>query len=102
MRLSLLLRSPLALPLAFAVSTATWLASSVTPHARITADQGVVWEYEVAMCARAGDASDCRPVEGVSIPVFADRDTCAAYLQADLARAGNPNRRGSCLRRREA
>jgi hypothetical protein len=101
MRLIGLLRSPLVLPLAFAVSMATWLATAVShriPHQ----DDGVVWVYVSALCASPGDSRDCQWNGQATIRNFRTRDACAAYLDADLSRAGNPRLMGSCLRQREA
>ncbi len=102
MRLPRFLRSPLALPLAFGVSMATWLvhaAPTVGPH---NEGRGIVWVYVGAMCAEAGNPGDCRPNDGSSIRVFNTRDDCAAHLNADLARAANPHYMGSCMRQHEA
>jgi hypothetical protein len=90
------------LPLAFAVSMATWLGTRIThaiPHAQ---DQDVIWVYEAAICASAGDPNDCRPLDRHRAPTFGSREACAAYLNADLGQAGDPRRMGSCLRFREA
>jgi hypothetical protein len=102
MRLLTFLRSPLALPVAFAVSMATWLATSVSPHVPHSEDRGMVWVYVSALCAEPGNPSDCRPHDGGSIRVFGKREDCANYLNADLARAANPRYMGSCLRQHEA
>ena len=102
MRLKQLMRSPLALPLVFAVSMATWLVTSMSHRVPTVGDQGVVWVYEVARCAAPGDASDCQRIDPERAPFFESRDACAAYLHADLGRAGDPRRMGSCLRQREA
>ena len=102
MRLIGLLRSPLVLPLAFAVSMATWLATAVSHRTPQRQDDGVVWVYVSALCASPGDASDCQPNGPAAIRTFGTREACAAYLDADLRRAGNPRLMGSCLRQREA
>ena len=102
MRLRNVLRSPLVLPLAFAVSMATWLGTRINhtiPHAE---DQQVVWVYETAICASAGDPNECQLLDRYRAPTFVSRDACAAYLNEDLARARDLRRMGSCLRFREA
>ncbi len=102
MRLLLLMRSPLAFPLAFAVPMTIWLASAVSHRVPSSQDLGMVWVYVSALCATPGDPNDCRPTGQASIRVFDSREDCAAHLNADLNRAGNPRLMGSCLRRQEA
>ena len=102
MRLPPFLRSPLALPVAFAVSMATWLANTVSPHVPHNEGRGMVWVYASAVCAEPGNPSNCRPNDGASIRVFETREDCAGYLDADLARAANPRQMGSCIRQHEA
>ena len=102
MRLLRLLRSPLSLPLAGALSMTTWLASA-TPHPESpTGEQGVVWVYVTSLCATPDDTHDCRRTSQVPEPSFSSRDACAMHLYADLARIGNPSMMGGCLRQREA
>jgi hypothetical protein len=102
MRLRNVLRSPLVLPLAFAASMAAWLGTRISHAIPQTQDQQVVWVYEVAICASPGDPSDCRLLDRDRAPTFGSRDACATFLNADLARAGDPRRMGSCLHFREA
>ncbi len=102
MRLLTLLRSPLTLPVAFAVSMAVWLATAVSHRAPHNQDRGVVWVYVSALCAAPGIPSDCRRTEPASIRAFDNREDCAAHLNAALSSAGDPRLMGSCLRRQEA
>lgn len=102
MRPKIWLRSPLTLPVAFALSMATWLATAVSHRVPDRPDDGVVWIYISALCAAAGDPSDCRPTGPSTIRTFDSRDACAAYLDAELSQAANPRLMGSCLRKLEA
>jgi hypothetical protein len=96
------MRSPLTLPLAFALSMTTWLATAVVHRVPHHPDDGLVWIYVSALCAVAGDPSDCRPTGQSTIRTFDDRDACVAHLNAELSTAGDPRLMGSCLRRPEA
>ena len=102
MRLLPLLRSPLTLPLAFAFSMTTWLASAVSHQVPHSQDRGVVWIYVSALCAAPGDPRDCQPTGQAFLRVFDNREDCAAHLDADLGSAGNPRLMGSCLRQQGA
>lgn len=102
MRLLPLLRSPLTLPVAFAVSMAAWLGSAVSHRVPHNQDRGMVWVYVSAVCAAPGNPSDCRRTGQNFIRVFDTREDCAAHLNADLSTAGNPRLMGSCLRQQEA
>ncbi|MEI7713193.1 MAG: hypothetical protein WCI94_17285 [Rhodospirillales bacterium] len=102
MRLLTFLRSPLALPLVFAVSMAAWLANAASIHVPKNEDRGMIWVYVGATCAEAGNPSDCHPDDAASVRAFDTREACAAHLNADLARAANPRYMGSCLRQHEA
>ncbi len=102
MHLLRLLRSPLSLPLAGAVSMATWLASETQHPPTPVVKPGIVWVYVSELCATAGDSRDCHPMVPDRNRTFTNRDACAAYLEADLSRAGNPRLMGSCLREPES
>lgn len=102
MRANTWLRSPLTLPLVFALSMTTWLATAVANRAPHRSEDGVVWIYVSALCSSAGDPSDCRPTGQSAIRRFDSRDACVAHMDADLKAAGNPRLMGSCLHRPEA
>ena len=81
---------------------AAWLASKAPGPGQTDINDGEVWVYVTALCAAAGDPSDCHPASSVPGPSFKSRAVCAAHLDQDLGRAGNPRLMGGCLRRKEA
>ena len=95
-------RSPLTLPLAFALSMTTWLATAVSHRVPEPPNDGIVWIYHSALCVNPGDSSDCRSTGPSTIRTFASREACGAYLDDDLRREANPRLMGSCLGRLEA
>jgi hypothetical protein len=102
MRVPALLRSPWALPLMFAVSSASWLAHATYHQIPPRLNDGVVWIYVTALCAEPGDASDCHSTGPGSGRIFDTMEACAAHMDADLSRVANPRLMGSCLPRPEA
>ena len=102
MRVPALLRSPLALPLAFAISSATWLANAAYHQIPPRLNDGVVWVYVTALCAEPGDTSDCHETGPGSGRVFDTMEACVAHMDTDLSGAANPRLMGSCLPRPEA
>lgn len=64
--------------------------------------EGIVWVYYTSVCARPGDASDCKEVVSPARRSFENLEACSAFRDKDLAEAGNPRLLGSCLKQREA
>lgn len=61
-----------------------------------------VWVYFAALCATAGDPTQCDIVKVPVRPHFASAEACSAHRDADLAEKANPRLMGSCLRQFES
>jgi len=98
-----LLRSPLALPLAFAISMAAWLAHAASHRIPPRMNDGVAWIYVTALCAEPGDASHCHSMtDPGSGRIFDSLEACAGHMDSDLSREANPRLMGRCVLRPEA
>jgi hypothetical protein len=64
--------------------------------------EDVVWVYYTSLCAKPGDAGDCRIVSTPQRESFPTHEACAVYRDADLGREHNARLMGSCLKQHEA
>ncbi len=89
------------LPFGITTGFVALLASGRAEMPQPPTDQGIVWVYYASMCAKPGDASDCKVVTGTRVG-FSTPDACDAYRNDALARAANPRLLGFCAKEHEA
>ena len=101
--LSVIARPYLLIPALCAVAVIGFgVAKSSRPPPLGTEEPGIVWVYYTALCARAGEATDCGPVAGGKRVSFPTHEACDAYRTQDLAKAADPRLLGHCLKQRES
>ncbi|MDR3538226.1 MAG: hypothetical protein P4L71_17155 [Acetobacteraceae bacterium] len=90
------------LPFGVTAGLVALLASGHAETPQPPSDDGVVWVYYGAMCAKPGDSSDCKVVQDGIPAAFGTFETCDKYRNDALSRAGNPRLMGVCAKQHEA
>ncbi len=90
------------LPFGVTAGLVALLASGHAETPQPPSDTGIVWVYHAALCAKPGDASDCKEVHDTPRVGFASFENCDSYRDSALSHAANPRLMGVCAKEHEA
>lgn len=96
------LRLRFCLPFGVTAGLVALLASGHAQTPQPPSEEGVVWVYYAAMCAKPGDASECKPLHDGVRRSFENVVACDIYRNGALAQAAEPRLMGVCAKQHEA